>query len=143
MKKALFSILTAIAAVWMITVGALAAQPGTVGSCGEYACGRGGNYVDIDRDGVCDNCGRKSLHCISQTVLESLRSISKTVLEKCYVDADGDGVCDNYNGWQGNGAAGNGQGGGFVDTDGDGVCDNRTGGQGRGHGNGHHAGRRR
>ena len=51
-----------------------------VGACGNALCG--GAYVDVDGDGVCDNCANACL-------VDGGRGCA-------YVDTDGDGVCDNY-----------------------------------------------
>lgn len=80
-------------------------------------------FVDVDSDGVCDNCGQGQGNPNAPRLN--------------FVDADGDGVCDNCTGEGGHGPRGprygNGSGVNFVDEDGDGVCDNC--GQGMGNPN--------
>ena len=76
----------------------------SVGVTSAFAAGRGygRNYVDANKDGLCDNY----------------------VVGVCpFRDADGDGVCDNCGAYGGYGVCQYG-GHNFVDADGDGVCDN-------------------
>jgi len=77
-----------------------------VGGTVAFATGsaRGRNFIDINGDGVCDDCNN---FCQ-------------------FVDADGDGICDNYG--IGRCGIGVGHGTGYVDADGDGICDNSTAG---------------
>lgn len=114
----------------------------SVGVTSAFAAGRGygRNYVDANKDGLCDNyvvgvCPFRDAdgdgvcdNCDSYKV-----SSSYEVSSLCqygghnFVDANGDGVCDNCGI---NGGTGVCQYGGhnFVDADGDGVCDNCNGG---------------
>lgn len=96
MKKALLGVLSTVIVLSMCMGTAFAAGPG---------CGR--HFVDADKDGICDNAGRR---CV-------------------YADADGDGLCDNCGAYHRCGTAG-----GFADADGDGVCDNYGSGRGCGRG---------
>lgn len=88
------------------------------------------NFVDLDNDGICDNCG---IPCQCGTICAGNGGN--------YVDADGDGICDHHAdglGWgcgRGNASRG-GCGRNYTDTDGDGICDNYFTTQGRrgGHG---------
>ena len=95
----------------------------------------GGNFVDKDNNGICDN-------------FESRQGKGRG---SNFVDKDNNGICDNFES-----RSGKGRGGNFVDKNNDGICDNRDNagtksanqcrngqgnqyrhgnGQGRGHGN--------
>lgn len=85
---------------------------------------QGPGFVDADKDGVCDN--RSS----------GAPRNGKGRFARDYVDADNDGVCDNWKAASCGRGKGRGCGGrGFSDADNDGICDNRTagscGGQGK------------
>ena len=75
----------------------------------------GPNYVDSDKDGVCDYYGGGSM------MRRGGGAGRMGAGSENFVDADGDGVCDNV-GLQGTGAGPNAEN--FVDEDGDKVCDN-------------------
>lgn len=88
------------------------------------------SFVDLDGDGICDNCGIPC-QCGALCAENGWN----------YVDADGDGICDHHAdglGWgcRGGNAPRGGCGRNYVDADGDGICDNYFTAQGRrgGHG---------
>lgn len=110
----------------------------------------GRNYVDSDKDGICDNYdGGKQATAVNQgsnlsgngnnqvNVQEENNngSVVNTVYSgqennaaqaattgKNYVDSDGDGVCDNYDGTNCNGTGGAGKNQGNNGAGGNGAC---------------------
>ena len=75
----------------------------------------GPNYIDSDKDGVCDFYADGSM-------MRRGGGVGGTGAgSEDIVDSDGDGVCDNY-GLQGTGAGPDAEN--FVDSDSDGTCDN-------------------
>ncbi len=100
-----------------------AAMVFSVGTTSVSAAGRGmgRNYVDVDGDGVCDNCSVAHGNCPGGN-------------GGYFVDEDGDGICDNCGVTHGNYLGENGRY--FVDEDGDGVCDYVTDCPRRGRGRG-------
>lgn len=95
-KKSLAGVLAAVMVLSVGTTGTFAAGPRCSKNivCTRSVCsntGKSCSFVDKDKDGICDNCGRKNS--------------SKKGCKKYYVDKNGDGVCDNRETRQG---AGNG-----------------------------------
>ncbi|MBI5326246.1 MAG: hypothetical protein HZB41_13410 [Ignavibacteriae bacterium] len=86
---------------------------------------RGRNFVDNDKDGICDNNKSGFGRGMGRTGMNRSRN---------YVDNDKDGICDNFS--QGKGKLGNNAGPNFVDKNNDGVCDNRPEGMRKGNGHG-------
>lgn len=129
MKKIVLKVCTVAVVLSLGATSAFAARP-AAGRCfigtDSGVCG----FVDLDNDGICDNCGI-SCPC-GAACAECGRGC---------VDADGDGVCDHYAAGQGRGcgrrnAPHGGCGRNYVDADGDGVCDNYSTAPGRRGGNG-------
>lgn len=123
--------------------------------------GPGANFVDADKDGVCDYAGTKTcdgaqLHQqsrVTQNVAGETNAImTQMQLQSAVQRADCDGDCDDaqlrerasigdpavemaqvrQRQTQNNELAGTGMGENFVDADGDGTCDNVGTGLGRG-----------
>jgi hypothetical protein len=82
------------------------AQNNPTNKTGQYITGR--NYVDKNKDGVCDNYGTRG---------NNAKGLN-------FIDKNNDGICDN----NGNGSN-KVKGRNFIDNNKDGVCDNR--GKGR------------
>ncbi|MDE6607785.1 MAG: hypothetical protein K2K54_08540 [Lachnospiraceae bacterium] len=69
-------------------------------------------YVDIDNDGICDNC--------------NIHHSGSGYTCSGYADIDNDGICDNCSSHHsGSGSVCSG----YVDADNDGFCDNHTHGE--------------
>ncbi len=140
MKKLLAGILTASLVLSIGTISAFAST--STGGSNFVDADKDGvcdyhntncSYVDADGDGVCDNCPEDGRH------LQRGRG---------FVDNDGDGICDNNDGLtnsQDGAGLQRGHRGRFVDNDSDGICDNNDGlgcsqngtGSQRGHRGGH------
>ena len=104
MKKFLAIIVTALIILTAIAVPTFA-----------YGRGQQTNYVDTNKDGVCDN---RNASCKAQDCANKNAN---------FVDSDKDGICDNRP------ASGKSQsktnsnkGSNFIDADKNGICDNRT-----------------
>lgn len=110
MKKALILISAAVMVVSISVTSAFAANNGS-----------GQNFVDADRDGICDN---RDMYQQSGT--------PQNVGGKNFVDADNNGICDN---------AGKKAGCCYTDTDNDGICDTYAANKGARQGNGFRGGR--
>lgn len=92
MKKLLAIIVTAIIILTAVAVPTFA-----------YGRGQRANFVDADKNSICDN---RSENCTSNG--------------SSYVDADKDCICDNKP------ASGKGNGVSYVDADKNGICDNKS-----------------
>lgn len=117
MKKIILNVCTIAAVLSLGATSAFAAHPAAGRNfvdTDRSLCG----FVDLDGDGICDNCGI-SCPC----------GAACTECGRGCVDADGDGICDHYAAGQARGcghrnAPRGGCGRNYADTDGDGVCDN-------------------
>lgn len=84
----------------------------SLGATGVFAAGSGygRNFVDTDKDGICDYVGSGCRYIDSNNdgYFDNYckRGFSQTGYGRNFIDADGNGVCDNYGTGQGSGFCG-------------------------------------